>query len=187
MRTRRQTYSQQAVKRRKTMKQEKRNWLDLPRDVLILIFMKLGVFDLLINAQRVCSLWRQVSREPILFRSLDFVGAKNYVRKESHFVRLAMQALLRARPQVIKLSFNDYRITKVLRYGYACSMFISLKSFQLGPTACTTEYELAHFCQGLPSLEECDLTFLLFPETIDSRDWAYLSEVDELSLNQEEL
>ncbi|KAF9608134.1 hypothetical protein IFM89_007520 [Coptis chinensis] len=40
------------IKRRRTLKEEVRNWLDLPQDVMIMIFMKLGVVEILVNAQK---------------------------------------------------------------------------------------------------------------------------------------
>ncbi|KAI3917284.1 hypothetical protein MKX01_000061 [Papaver californicum] len=50
---------------------EVRNWVELPPDVLSHIFLKLGVIDILFRAQSVCSMWRKVSKEPLLFRSID--------------------------------------------------------------------------------------------------------------------
>ncbi|XP_061370033.1 F-box protein SKIP19-like isoform X2 [Gastrolobium bilobum] len=50
---------------------EERNWLDLPRDVVSTIFMKLGAMEILINVQRVCSVWRNISKDPLLWRTID--------------------------------------------------------------------------------------------------------------------
>ncbi|KAI3930700.1 hypothetical protein MKX01_037146 [Papaver californicum] len=48
-----------------------RNWAELPLDVLYHIFLKLGAIDILFRAQSVCSMWRKVSKEPLMFRSID--------------------------------------------------------------------------------------------------------------------
>ncbi|XP_052111195.1 putative F-box/LRR-repeat protein 23 [Arachis duranensis] len=50
---------------------EHRNWLDLPRDVVSAIFVKVGTIEVLRNVQRVCSLWRNVSRDPLIWRTID--------------------------------------------------------------------------------------------------------------------
>ncbi|KAI3956729.1 hypothetical protein MKW92_004549 [Papaver armeniacum] len=38
-----------------------RNWLELPLDILAHIFLKLGAVDILLWAQSVCSVWRNLS------------------------------------------------------------------------------------------------------------------------------
>ncbi|KAI3925614.1 hypothetical protein MKW98_001468 [Papaver atlanticum] len=48
-----------------------RNWIDLPLDILAHIFLRLGVVDILLRAQSVCSVWRNLSKHPMLFRSID--------------------------------------------------------------------------------------------------------------------
>ncbi|KAI3903581.1 hypothetical protein MKW98_032235 [Papaver atlanticum] len=48
-----------------------RNWVELPLDVLSKIFLKFGAVDILCRAQSVCSTWRKVSKDPMLFRSID--------------------------------------------------------------------------------------------------------------------
>ncbi|MCL7051746.1 hypothetical protein MKW94_024448 [Papaver nudicaule] len=50
--------------------EEVRNWAELPFDVVSHIFLKVGVIDILLRAQFVCSTWRRVSKEPLLFRSI---------------------------------------------------------------------------------------------------------------------
>ncbi|KAF5200948.1 F-box protein skip19, partial [Thalictrum thalictroides] len=47
------------------------DWLELPRDVMSLIYTKLGALHILYGAQSVCSSWRNLSKEPHLYRSID--------------------------------------------------------------------------------------------------------------------
>ncbi|KAF9616829.1 hypothetical protein IFM89_032679 [Coptis chinensis] len=48
-------------------KSETSNWLDLPRDVMIIILSKLHTIDILYSVQRVCSSWRKLCKEPQFF------------------------------------------------------------------------------------------------------------------------
>ncbi|KAF5194539.1 hypothetical protein FRX31_015869 [Thalictrum thalictroides] len=51
--------------------EKKRNWGDMPEDILIIIFMKLGAIGILFRAQSVCSAWRKLSKHPRFFRSIN--------------------------------------------------------------------------------------------------------------------
>ncbi|PIA38872.1 hypothetical protein AQUCO_02700224v1 [Aquilegia coerulea] len=64
----------QRITRKKTLEEdeEKRNWVYVPYDIMILIFSKLDVVQILYCAQFVCSYWLQLSKDPQLFRSVCF-------------------------------------------------------------------------------------------------------------------
>ncbi|KAF5188627.1 F-box protein skip19 [Thalictrum thalictroides] len=47
------------------------DWLELPDDVMSVIFTKLGALNILYRAQSVCSSWRSFSKQPHLYRSID--------------------------------------------------------------------------------------------------------------------
>ncbi|KAL5053397.1 hypothetical protein RYX36_034079 [Vicia faba] len=48
-----------------------RNWLDLPRDVVLSIFVKLDRTDLLVHAYNVCTTWRNISKDPFLYCTIN--------------------------------------------------------------------------------------------------------------------
>ncbi|XP_058757165.1 putative F-box/LRR-repeat protein 23 [Vicia villosa] len=48
-----------------------RNWLDLPRDTVLSIFVKLDTIDLLVRAHNVCTTWRNISKDPFLYRIIN--------------------------------------------------------------------------------------------------------------------
>ncbi|KAM0035806.1 putative F-box domain, leucine-rich repeat domain superfamily, F-box-like domain superfamily [Helianthus debilis subsp. tardiflorus] len=50
------------------VKQPTRNWLELPSDLMLNILQRLGVFDRLENAQKVCTAWRQICKDPAMWR-----------------------------------------------------------------------------------------------------------------------
>jgi hypothetical protein len=47
---------------------EFRNWLELPRDVTASILLRLGAIDILTSAQMVCSPWRNLCKDPSMWR-----------------------------------------------------------------------------------------------------------------------
>ncbi|KAL5730882.1 hypothetical protein ACHQM5_003667 [Ranunculus cassubicifolius] len=59
------------------------NWLDLPPDVMLHIFLKLGVIEILLNAQSLCSSWRKLAREPQLYRRFDLSDPWSHFRPNS--------------------------------------------------------------------------------------------------------
>ncbi|XP_022008378.2 putative F-box/LRR-repeat protein 23 [Helianthus annuus] len=53
------------------LKQEKRNWLDLPSDVTFNILNRIGMVDILENAQKVCTAWRKICKDPAMWRVIN--------------------------------------------------------------------------------------------------------------------
>ena len=51
--------------------EECRNWLELPRDVTVSILQRLGTIEILETAQKVCMLWRNISKDPSMWNSID--------------------------------------------------------------------------------------------------------------------
>ncbi|XP_076935104.1 putative F-box/LRR-repeat protein 23 [Bidens hawaiensis] len=45
-----------------------RNWLDLPSDLTINILQRVGVVDIVQNAQIVCTAWRDICKDPAMWR-----------------------------------------------------------------------------------------------------------------------
>ncbi|KAJ1691452.1 hypothetical protein LUZ63_015607 [Rhynchospora breviuscula] len=50
---------------------EERDWAKLPRNVLMLTFCKLGMHQVLLRASSVCKPWREVAKNPTLWRRID--------------------------------------------------------------------------------------------------------------------
>src|ERR1044072_1796466 len=46
------------------------NWLELPRDVTEIIFQKLSVVDIVTGASQVCSLWWNICKNPLMYRTI---------------------------------------------------------------------------------------------------------------------
>ncbi|KAI3873941.1 hypothetical protein MKW98_001590 [Papaver atlanticum] len=96
---------------------EVRNWLELPLDVLSLIFLKLGVIDILFRAQSVCSVWRNFSKEPLLFRSIDMRnGWNSFDHQDYDIEKILREALDRSSGQLVAFSMADFCNDESLAY-----------------------------------------------------------------------
>jgi hypothetical protein len=51
--------------------EEFRNWLELPRGVTASILLRLGAIQILTSVQMVCSPWRNLCKDPSLWRTVD--------------------------------------------------------------------------------------------------------------------
>lgn len=50
------------------------NWLDLPRDITANILHRLGTFDVVTSACEVCSLWWNICKDPLMWRTISMTN-----------------------------------------------------------------------------------------------------------------
>lgn len=56
------------------MKGEGPNWLELPRDIIASIFQRLDAVEVVMSASHVCSLWRNICKDPLMWRTIDMTN-----------------------------------------------------------------------------------------------------------------
>ncbi|KAI3958505.1 hypothetical protein MKW92_031451 [Papaver armeniacum] len=97
--------------------EEVRNWVALPQDVLSLIFLKLGVIDILLGAQFVCSVWRKASKEPLLFRSIDARNWWGLLDDDMYDMqKIVREAVDRSCGQLVDFSMARFGSNELLAY-----------------------------------------------------------------------
>ncbi|KAF9620216.1 hypothetical protein IFM89_010951 [Coptis chinensis] len=167
-----------------------RNWHNLPRDVLILIFMKLELSEVLYNAQLVCSWWRKIAKEPELFHIIDvqnlwdFFDIRDYdhttktakdpgilrLNEARHYFetqdynrmsKMAIEAINRSCGELVKFSIMKFATDKVLRY-IGMKSGNSLKCLRLAKCKQVSEKILIQVVKKLPLLEEFELCYSSF-------------------------
>lgn len=84
------------------------NWLDIPSDIMVDIFSRVGAIDLLENAQKVCTAWRKICKNnPDIWR---VIYMENYWDPTArHVLRMiCWEAVCRSQGQLIDLAIVDF-------------------------------------------------------------------------------
>lgn len=105
-------------RRRKAKKHKKpdtRNWLELPTDLMVNILQRVGVIDILENAQKVCTSWRNICNDPAMWRVIRMEHC--WDPRERHQIReMCKQAVDRSKGQLVDLAVYDICSHEFLMY-----------------------------------------------------------------------
>ncbi|OVA13137.1 F-box domain [Macleaya cordata] len=91
---------------------EVRNWLDLPQEVMSLVFLKLEAVDILLGSQLVCSAWQKISKEPHLWHLVQIQSHQDSLK----VVKIARAAVDRSCGKLVKLSMDSQATDELLQY-----------------------------------------------------------------------
>ncbi|XP_071721387.1 putative F-box/LRR-repeat protein 23 [Rutidosis leptorrhynchoides] len=85
------------------------NWFDLPLDLKINILSRIGHFEILENAQYVCSDWYKVCKDPSIWKVINLFWLRiTYYSSEVSFGR--------SRGQLVDIRIPDHRTDEILMY-----------------------------------------------------------------------
>ncbi|KAI3799734.1 hypothetical protein L1987_35034 [Smallanthus sonchifolius] len=87
------------------LKQQKRNWLDLPSDVTANILKRIGAVDILENAQKVCTAWRKIYKDPAMWRVIYMNALQSSPGKPS-IINMCKRAVDRSQGQLVDITFH---------------------------------------------------------------------------------
>ncbi|KAL1555777.1 putative F-box/LRR-repeat protein 23 [Salvia divinorum] len=89
-------------------------WIELPEDLTANILKRLDVEEILESAQKVCSTWWRVCKNPAMWRVIDFDSH----RCASHNVRnIWLCAVDRSQGQLLELKLSGSRMDDLLAYA----------------------------------------------------------------------
>ncbi|KAJ9560448.1 hypothetical protein OSB04_005608 [Centaurea solstitialis] len=99
-------------KRQKTKKQWQvmqptRNWLELPSDVMASILSRVGLHDIIENAEKVCTAWRQICKDPSMWRVICIDYPCQYLSYE-RFTNMYKLAVDRSQGQLIDVTIAHF-------------------------------------------------------------------------------
>ncbi|PIA50874.1 hypothetical protein AQUCO_01200272v1 [Aquilegia coerulea] len=92
------------MEKRRRVEKKKRCWEDLDSDVLLIIYQKLSIKDLLFGAPLCCSSWYTISKEPSLWREVDLLHEFNDVN-EFNSRQLAELVVARSQGCITSIKF----------------------------------------------------------------------------------
>ncbi|KAI3971290.1 hypothetical protein MKW92_021767 [Papaver armeniacum] len=142
---------------------EVRNWLELPPDVLAHIFLKLGAIDILFRAQSVCSMWRKVSKEPLLFRSVDMRNRWDLFDGGYYDMeKMAREAVDRSSGQLVEFSMEHFGTDDLV--DYIADKTGSLRCLRLVSCYQVSDDALINVAKKAVLLEELEVCYCSFSE-----------------------
>ncbi|GJU23834.1 putative F-box/LRR-repeat protein 23 [Tanacetum coccineum] len=136
------------------LKHEKRNWLELPSDVTANILLRIGMIDIIENAQKVCTLWRKICKDPSMWRVINMRDLlKSSIFNFSVDVKLFKHVIDRSQGQLVDITFVYNNNDALLRYVADRSSVLRYLKF-----TCRHEY------QTIKGLTESLMKFSLLEE-----------------------
>jgi F-box/leucine-rich repeat protein 2/20 len=93
-----------------------RNWLDLPRDVVLTIFRKLGTIDTLHRAHNVCTTWRNLSKDSFLYHTIDMPSIGTDLGMDWYLELLCKRAVDYSSGQVTDINIEYFGTDDVLNH-----------------------------------------------------------------------
>jgi len=108
------------------VKQRTVNWLDLPSDVMANILSRVGVFDILDNAQKVCTTWHQICKEPTMWRAVSMDYTHRWGTR-SACLKICKHVVDRSQGQMVDISIKHFCDNDLL--SYIADRYVSLFCF----------------------------------------------------------
>ncbi|PWA71604.1 F-box domain, Leucine-rich repeat domain, L domain-like protein [Artemisia annua] len=96
-------------------KESSRNWLDLPSDLAVNILHRVGVIDILENAQKVCTTWRKICQEPVMWRVIHMDASLSSHRR-IHLREICKIDVDRSQGQLVDITIIDFCNNDLLEY-----------------------------------------------------------------------
>ncbi|KAK8671378.1 hypothetical protein V6N13_037974 [Hibiscus sabdariffa] len=148
-------------KRKTSAAAETRNWLELPPDVTASILSRLGAIDILNSAQKVCSQWRNICKDPSMWRSIDM---RNTGEREDGRVheKMCFHAVDRSCGHLLDINIEHFGTDELLFY-------IAERSVHLKRLRLFVCYDISYDTMGkvalkLPCLEELEVSICYISE-----------------------
>ncbi|GMP70194.1 hypothetical protein CsSME_00029144 [Camellia sinensis var. sinensis] len=97
-----------------------RNWEDMNTDILLKLFQSFDIFELTSAIPHVCSMWRMVASDPVLWGTLDLSMLKsNFIKTTQEPYIYVESRSCQTLTRVLKIALNLSRgniLTLIFRY-----------------------------------------------------------------------
>ncbi|MED6152079.1 hypothetical protein PIB30_088573 [Stylosanthes scabra] len=95
---------------------EDRNWLNLPVEITLIIFEKLGAIEVLTSVQQVCKRWRTICMDPYTWRAIHMrvLGFPRFM--DYHLSWLFRRTIQRSCGLVVDISIDYFADDDLLNH-----------------------------------------------------------------------
>ncbi|XLS73049.1 hypothetical protein HN51_029914 [Arachis hypogaea] len=133
------------------------NWLDLSNDLTLMIFSRLGTFDILTSVQQVCRQWRSICMDPLMWRTINMCDIGMYNSLHYNLWQMCCHAIDRSCGHLEDISIEYFGTDCLLKY--IIDSQCKLRRLRLIQCFYTIFDEgLCEIAQKLPLLEELEIT-----------------------------
>ncbi|CAO2842165.1 unnamed protein product [Amaranthus hypochondriacus] len=140
---------------------DSQKWLELPRDVMLSIFMKFEAKEILETAQFVCKSWYNLCKDPSIWRNVMMQNLSGPGLAKKH-EKMLCSAVDRSSGGLIKLDIEGFGGDELISYiSQRCSQ---LKQLRLACLYSISANALSQALMKFPLLEVLDLTMHPFTE-----------------------
>ncbi|XP_022146630.1 F-box protein SKIP19-like [Momordica charantia] len=140
---------------------EARNWLELPADITSMILLKLGAIEILSSAQSVCSLWRKICKDPLMWRVVDMHNMGEW-DMDYDLEQMCIQAVDRSCGELIDINIQYFGTNELLQYITQSSN--QLRRLRIVRCHSITDTGLSEAVSKLPLLEHLEISLCSFTE-----------------------
>uniref|UniRef100_A0A7N0RE84 F-box domain-containing protein n=1 Tax=Kalanchoe fedtschenkoi TaxID=63787 RepID=A0A7N0RE84_KALFE len=135
--------------------EEFRNWLELPPEVTATILHKVGAFDILNHAQKVCTSWLHICKDPSMWRSIDIHDSNAYGDYWFDTEGMARHAVDRSCGQLLEINIEYFGTDEFIHYLALNAS--KLRRLRLVSCHYVTEDVLKDTAAKFPYLEELEV------------------------------
>ncbi|PON71646.1 F-box domain containing protein [Parasponia andersonii] len=139
--------------------EERRNWVELPRDVTASILSRLGAMEILTSGQMVCKAWLEICKDPLLWRTIDMYNLGD-PDLGLDLEKICRHAVDRSCGELVDINLEYFVTDELLQYITDRSN--QIKRLRLACCYHASDEGLIEAIGKLPLLEELDLTLCSF-------------------------
>ncbi|KAE8716892.1 putative F-box/LRR-repeat protein 23 [Hibiscus syriacus] len=136
---------------------ETRNWLELPFDVTASILSRLGAVEILNSAQNVCSQWRNICKDPSMWRSIDMRNSGDLWDMDYDLEKMCIHAIDRSCGYLLDINVEYFGTDEIL--SYISERSVHLKRLRLVSCYNISDEGLSKAALKLPFLEELEISY----------------------------
>ncbi|OMO82164.1 hypothetical protein CCACVL1_12049 [Corchorus capsularis] len=132
-----------------------RNWLELPREVTASILLKLGAIEMIESAQKVCTLWRNICKDPSMWRFIDMENLGDLHDMPYCLEKMCRHAIDRSSGGLVSINIEYFGTDDLL--AYIAQRASQLRCLQLACCYSISDEGLSEAASKLPLLEELEI------------------------------